>query len=263
MKLTVSAIQFNPKEGDLGFNLNKIGGLVGRAKKEGAGLAVLPEISDIGYNFEEIKRHASKIPNVATNAISKIARENGISIVAGTAEKKDGGIYNVAILFNRSGALVAIYRKTHLCPIPPINETSFFKRGDEFVTADSDGYKLGMTICYDCRFPEIFRQLAIGGAQIVACPTAFPYSRIEELEICLKARAIENQYFIVSANHVGTNGQVKLGGRSMIIHPDGKILAQGALAEEEVVTAQIDLDDVAKTRLARPIFSERRTDLYG
>lgn len=262
MKLTIAAIQFNPQSGKIQHNLKEIERLVENAVKAGTELIVLPEICDIGYDLRFIKKLAEAFPNSSSKRISGLASKFKVIIIAGLAEKRVGKIFNTAVAFDNNGNISAKYRKVHLCTIPPINELSVFTAGEDISVSEIAGVKIGFSICYDIRFPELYRKLAVGGAQIVVMPTAFPKSRIEQLEICMRARAIENQFFIVSANHCGKSGDIELGGRSMIVGPEGQILAVADVDTEEVITAQIELDDISKVRKEKPVFTGRRPEVY-
>lgn len=262
MKITVSAIQFKPRAGDIGFNLKKIRDLAEKAVSEGAGLIVLPEICDIGYDLKLIKELAEGFPNQSTETILELAAKHGVSIVAGLAERRKEGIFNTAVIYNGEGREIAKYDKTHLCAIPPINEPALFCQGSSLVITEVEEVKIGITICFDIRFPEIYRKLALSGAEMIVHPTAFPKSRIEQMEICARARTIENQFFAVAANSCGTVGGIELGGRSMIAGPEGMILAKASDDKEEIITASIDLSLIEKTRKERPVLSRRRPELY-
>lgn len=263
MKIRISSVQFHPTVGDIDGNLKKIALMVNRAAKAGSKLVVLPEICDIGYELKAIAGHARTFPNESTETLSDIARSNNVAIVAGLAEKKSEGLFNASVVFDATGKIVAKYYKTHLCPIPPLNEPTVFKYGP-FISDVTDvaGLKLGLTICYDIRFPEVYRKLAVAGAQVIANPSAFPRMRVEQLEICVRARAIENQIFMVSSNFCGTVGGLELGGRSMVVDPNGGILAKANETDEEIVTADVDLDEIERSRKERPVFTQRRTELY-
>lgn len=262
MKITISSVQFCPLAGDTDENLGKIAGYVSRAKKEGARLVVLPEVSDIGYHLETIKRMAEPFPNRSTKRLSAIAKENGVVLVAGLAERRGEVIFNTAVVFDSDGKIVHRYDKTHLCPFPSLNEPAVFAAGSSIGTADVEGIRMGVSICYDCRFPELYRKLALQGAQIVAHPSAFPGSRIDQLEVCLRARAVEDQFFIASANFCGKIFDAKFGGRSMIIGPGGELLAKAGDTDEGVITAALDLGDMERLRNERPVLSRRRPELY-
>lgn len=261
MKVIVSAIQFNPSE-NLEKNLELIDGYIRIAAKSGSKLIVLPEICEFGYNIAAIEKHATQFPNVATKKISGLAKEYGAIIVAGLAEKRLDKLFNTAVVFGPDGGIRAKYDKTHLCKVPPFNEPSLFSHGQSFFVTDVIGIKIGIAICFDSRFPEVFRKLALMGAQIIVHPAAFPRMRIDQLELCVRTRALENQLFMITANFCGLAGSLEYGGRSMIIDPIGDIRAKAKDLEPEIITSDIDLDDVERFRKEQPIFSQRRPEIY-
>lgn len=262
MKLNIACIQFNARAGDIAHNLSKIERLVNDVAAHGAKIIVLPEICDIGYEMSEIKRLAEKFPNRSTDLFSKLAQKNKVVITTGLAEKRSDGIYNAAATFDSSGKMVAVYHKTHLCKIPPFDESAELKPGSKIFVKEIEGIRLGFSICYDIRFPEIYRKLADEGAQIVLHPTAFPRLRIDQFEVCARARTIENQFFFASANFCGKVGSVELGGRSMIVAPNGLILKKASETDEEIVTAEVDLSEVERQRREVPVYTCRRPEIY-
>lgn len=262
MRCTVSAIQYNPVVGDIAGNLGRMADLVGRAVNQGAELVVLPEICDIGYDLDRIKDLAEGLPNRSSGRFCEIARDNKIILVAGMAERRRGSIYNTAVVFGPGGDIISVYDKTHLCPIPPIDEPGIFKPGSKISVIEVAGIRIGITICYDIRFPEVYRKIALDGAQIILHPTAFPRVRIEQLEICCRTRALENQLFIISADHCGFAGKIEMGGRSMIVGPEGDIRASANETEETIVLEIIDLADIDYFRKNRPIIFRRRPEIY-
>lgn len=262
VKLTLAVIQFHAEEGDREKNLQRLDLLMKTASAKGAKLILLPETCDLGYDLERIPHLAEPFPNRTTTTFSEIARRYGISIVAGLVERRGEKIFNTAVVMDPHGEIVAQYDKSHLCPIPPIDERAIFEAGNRLVVADILGTRIGITICYDIRFPEIYRKLALNGAQIIVHPTAFPRSRIDQFEVCLRTRAIENQIFIMAANQSGKGSAFEFGGHSMIVGPSGEILAKAGDTEEEVISATVDLDEIEKVRREKPVITQRRPELY-
>ena len=262
MFMKIAAIQFNAVAGEISRNLAKIEGLVNDAAARVANLIVLPEICDIGYEMGQVVKLAEAFPNRTTDFLGELARKNNVIITAGLAEKKIDGIYNAAVTFDTSGNVAAAYHKTHLCRIPPFDEPKVFRSGSKIFVKEVEGLKLGFSICFDIRFPEVYRKLATEGAQIVLHPTAFPRSRIEQFEICARARTIENQFFFVSANLCSHSGGVEFGGCSMIVAPNGLVLKKASEIEEDIVIAEVDLSEVERQRRDVPVYSCRRPELY-
>lgn len=262
MQITVAAIQFHPIEGDRAENLRRLEPFIAQAVAKGARLILLPETFDFGYDLDIIKRLSESFPNHSTATLSAMARQYNIAIIAGLPERRGKDLFNTALVFDTQGKVVAQYDKTHLCPIPPIDESACFTAGGSLVVTDILGIRLGITICYDIRFPEVYRKLALGGAQLIVHPTAFPLSRIEQFEILLRARAIENQLFILSANQCGKGSTLEFGGHSMMVGPSGEVLARAGDNEEMVILAAIDLDEIEQIRREKPVITKRRPELY-
>lgn len=262
MKIIISAIQFEPKVGDLEGNLKKAGILAKQARGEGVKIAVLPEICDVGYDPKQIHKLATSFPNNATEGFANIACENSMILLVGMAEKRGDNFFNTSVLFDSNGKIVAQYDKSHLCPIAPFNEPAIFKPGSEFITKKVEGVTLGLSICYDIRFPEIYRKLMSMGAQVVLHPTAFPKIRTAQFEMYASVRAMENQFFFAAANGCGNPAGIELGGNSIIAGPTGEILARAPTNTEAAITAEIDLSDIEKIRREFPVISQRRPEIY-
>jgi len=168
-------------------------------------------------------------------------------------------VYNTLVWYSPEGELAGSYRKVHL--FSPTREDEFFIAGDEVKTVRTGEATTGGLLCFDIRFPEIARRLVLEGAQILYVAAQFPHPRAEHWEILLRARAIENQVWVVAANRVGKSGELEYFGKSMIIDPWGEIVAAEDEEREAVVTERIDLDKVDRVREMIPC--RRRSDLYG
>lgn len=165
LPITVAVVQFCPQEGRLTENLQRLTQFIDQAAAKKANLVLLPEICDLGYNLDIIQRHAESFPNRSTETLAAVAQQHGIILIAGLAERRGKNIFNTAVMFDQQGRLIARYDKTHLCPIPPANEQTCFQAGDAFTLTTVLGVRMGMTICYDVRFPEIYRKLALDGCR--------------------------------------------------------------------------------------------------
>jgi deaminated glutathione amidase len=176
-------------------------------------------------------------------------------------------VFNTSVLFDRAGQLVATYRKIHLFDADPpggvpSRESFVFAPGDEVVTADTEFGRVGLTICYDVRFPELFRQLVVGGATIVFVPAAFRFETGKDhWDVLLRARAIEDQAFVVAAAQWGTWGppgrERRNYGNSMVVDPWGRVVAR-ASDGVGVTVAELDLGEVARVRESLPALRHRR-----
>jgi predicted amidohydrolase len=187
--------------------------------------------------------------NEELEVILRLSREREIVIVAGVAEKSEG-FYNSAVVVHR-GEIIGIYRKNLLFPLT--REKELFKPGDKLEVFDTPLGKLGIILCYEVRFPELAKRLMKKGAEIIAVPAEFPKQRIEHWKTLLRARAIENQLFVAGVNCVG--GDLDYGGNSMLIDPEGRILAEGGIYQE-ILMCDIDLNEVQKTREKLPFLKD-------
>lgn len=261
--MKVAAAQISCALGDFDANLRKIRDFASRAKKSGANLVVFPEMSDTGYSMPVIQKHARPWKNGAVNELQKIARENSITIVAGLSEREGDSIFNSQVLVDSKGEVLAKYRKTHLVTAAPLDERVCFSPGNEFVTSKLGDFNVGLSICYDLRFPEMSRALVVKhGANVIVNSSAWPVVRAEHLRILAVARAVENQSYFIVANRIGTDDGVTLCGGSLIVDPGGKILAVGAPDREELIEAEISDDVIDEVRNRVPAFAHRRPELY-
>jgi predicted amidohydrolase len=234
-----------------------------QAKEDGVELIVFPEIADIGYSMPVIRNHAKPWTEGAVPAIQKMAKEFSLIVVSGVSERADAVIYNSQVFIDAEGAMVATYRKTHLFALPPNDERTCFAPGHVFASAAAGGFRFGLSICYDLRFPEVYRALAIEhGANVLVISSAWPFPRLEHLRTLAVARAIENQSYVILANRVGVDDGVKCCGISAIIDPYGITLASASTDREELIEAEISKEAITAVRDKIPLFAHRRRDLY-
>ena len=268
-KFMAAAIQFCANE-DKDRNLKLAGPFIDTAVEKGADVVVLPELFNCCGHTEVMVRNAEKIPGYTTNILSDKARQHGIYIVCGSIFEKAGEnkVYNTSVIVGRNGEVLAKYSKIHLfdVDIPDkirYKESEHVLAGQRIVTADMGPVKAGLSICYDLRFCELFRALALQKVKIIFIPSAFTATTGEfHWEPLIKARAIENQVFIVAANQIGTSpNNITCYGNSMIVDPWGRVLAK-AEDNENIITAEIDLDLLNEVRTEIPLLEHRRTDLY-
>jgi len=270
--IRVSCIQFEPQIGAVAANTARAAELVRAAAAEGSGLIVLPELASTGYVFEtqeEAATLAEPVPDgPTTRAWATLAAELGIHLVAGIAEKAGGALYNAAVIVGPEG-YIGTYRKAHLWD----RENLFFARGDlGFPVFDTALGKVGVAICYDGWFPETFRQLALGGAEIVCIPTNWvpmpdqPAGEAAMANTLHRAAAHSNGLFIACADRVGTERGQPFEGQSLIIGPKGWPLAGPASRDRtEILSAVVDLAEAGAKDLNRfnSLLRDRRTDIYG
>jgi predicted amidohydrolase len=261
--MRIAAAQISCALDDIDANLRKIRDFAARAKESGADLVVFPEMVDTGYSMPVIKECAQPWTKGAVPQLQRIAKELSIAIVAGVSDRDGDLIYNGQAFIDRGGSTIAKYRKTHLVTAAPLDERPVFTARDQFVSCKIDNFTAGMAICYDLRFPEIWRKLAVEqNTNLFVISSAWPWVRIEHLRIFALARAIENQCYLVVANRVGTDDGVTLCGSSVIIDPHGAILAGASVDREEIIYADISKDALDLTRERIRVFNHRRPDLY-
>lgn len=257
-QITCSAIQFNVSLGDIDANLNKASAALKRAAARGAKLAVLPEMWSCGYDYRNLKELAAQTPRVLERVQAECDTLNLVS-VGSLPELHDGTIYNTAYVIDR-GELIDSYRKLHL--FSTMREDQFLGAGDKALVVDTSVGRLGIAICYDLRFPELFRKLALDGAEIICIPAEWPKPRQEHWQTLLRARAIENQLFIIASNCCGIQDKLDFFGLSQLISPLGNLLAVAGEVATELV-ADFDFSEMEKYRAQIKTLSDRRPDIYG
>jgi len=245
--MKIAAAQISCALGDFNANLRKVRDFAELAKKSGAELIVFPEMIDTGYSMPVIQEHAKKWSDGAVPDLRKIAKEISIGIVAGISDRDGNSIFNAQVLVNALGEVVAKYRKTHLVTAPPLDERVCLSPGNEFVGCKVGKFTIGLSICYDLRFPN---------------SSAWPVVRAEHLRILALARAVENQSYFIIANRVGTDDGVTFCGSSTIVDPSGAILAAASPDREELIQAEISEQVIADVRNRVTVFAHRRAELY-
>jgi omega-amidase len=261
-RLMISLLQMDIVLGEPERNFEKLANLLDDAisSEPKPDVIVFPEMWNTGYALEQIQQLADEDGERTKQFISAFCQKHRVHIIAGSiAEKKAGEVRNTVYVFNRSGELTSNYSKIHLFRL--MDEEKFLTSGETIGKVDIEGIPAGVMICYDIRFPELARTLALDGAKILFVPAEWPHPRLHHWRTLLMARAIENQMFVVSCNRVGTSGSTHFFGHSLIIDPWGEIIAEGA-EHEEIVTAALDLAEVDKVRGRIPVFEDRRPELY-
>lgn len=224
-------------------------------------VVLLPELWDIGYYPKPLPDYADENGESARRLLCALARERHVNIVGGTVAARLGGrVCNAGYVCDREGNLVAEYRKTHL--FSPAHEGHAFAAGDALTTFTLDGVVCGALVCYELRFPEVARTLALRGARVLFVAAAWPTVRIEPWQVLNQARAMENQAFVAAANGSGAfaNG-VELGGCSLLLDPVGEVMARAG-KRGAVIAADCDLCALERVRALMPTFDDRRRELY-
>jgi predicted amidohydrolase len=261
--MKIAAAQIACVLGNVAANIAKMREICARAKTEGVDLILFPEASDTGYSMPVIRDLAKPWTEGAVPALQEMAKEFSLTIVAGVSERDGDRVYNTQAFIDPNGEIVASYRKTHLFVLAPNDESSCYAPGDQFVRVESGGFNFGLSICYDLRFPEVCRALALEhGANVLLVSSAWPLPRVEHLRALSIARAIENQCYLVLANRTGVDAGVTCCGMSAIIDPSGVVLASASGDLEELLIADVSSEVIAAVRNKIPVFANRRTDLY-
>jgi beta-ureidopropionase len=259
----VAAIQMAMKVGDKKSNLNKGLTMIKAAAQKGSKMILLPELFTTEYFawWRDTKYfdYAEPIPGPTTARVGELARRLSVYVVAPFYEKEGPGMYyNSAVLIGPKGEIIGRQRKMHIPAVKSLEKLYFQPAEPNFPVFPIKYGRVGICICYDRLFPEVCRALALNGAEIIFVPiagTIFP--KVSTLD----TRALENVLFVVAANKVGEEDGHRYTGGAMIVNPEGKTIAQGG-TEEEIVMADIDLEDVEKARKAFPYFRDRRPELY-
>jgi predicted amidohydrolase len=268
--LRVAAVQLN-STADPAANLDVADRLTRAAAADGASVIVLPEKWTAMGSDEQLRAAAEPLGGPAVQWARSLARELAVDLIAGSIVERVEGrdkLANTCVHVDPHGDLKAVYRKLHMFDVQVAGrvyrESDLEDAGEELVLSQSaDGVELGLSICYDLRFPELYRILAVRGALIFPLPAAFTLATTRDhWETLLRARAIENQAFVIAANQIGEHpGGNRSGGRSMIVDPWGIVLAQAPDSEGHIV-AELDLQRLAQIREQLPSLANRRADAY-
>ena len=269
--MRAAAIQINSTN-DVERNLEVADHQVRAAAADGARLIVLPEKWSVLGTGDDLRAHAQPLDGPAISWACATARELGVDLVAGSiSERVDGEdkLRNTSVHVGPDGEIAAVYRKLHLFDVE-VDGTRYAESEHEepgdgpVLTATADGVEIGMTVCYDVRFPELYRGLALRGARILTVPAAFTLATTRDhWEVLLRARAIENQSFVIAPNQIGEHPPGnRSGGRSMIIDPWGLVLAVAPDKETHVI-ADLDMDLLAGVRERLPALRHARPELLA
>lgn len=262
MKIAVA--QISCSLGDVEANLSKVRNFSQRAKEAGAELILFPEMTDTGYSMPVIQKHATHWKTGFVPGLQQIARDHSIAVVVGVSERAGESIYNSQVLVDANGDIIAKYRKTHLYAVAPVEEHTCFAPGDSFASFALGDLRFGFSICYDLRFPELYRKLATErhvGAFLLS--SAWPFPRDEHFRVLAQARAIENQSYLIVSNRVGKDDDLWFCGNSAIIDPRGVVIASASADREELIHAGASGELVQSVRCRMQSLGHRRQDLYG
>jgi predicted amidohydrolase len=269
--LSVAVVQLNAGD-DKDANIEAALDSIDRAAATGARLVVLPETWTYMGPDEGVAAAGEPIPGPLTELLAERARRHGIYLHAGSFYESAPGeprAFNTTVVFDPTGEIIARYRKIHLFDVDLAGDASYRESatvapGDEIITVAIDGVTVGLTICYDLRFPELFRILALRGAEVIVVPAAFAMATGKDhWGVLLRARAIENTAYVVAPNQLGVHPPGRwCYGRSLIVDPWGIVLAQ-ALDLPTVITATLDMAHLREVRRQVPSLANRMPDRYA
>ena len=261
--MKIAIVQAALQQSQVAENFQTIQALMEEATTNQPDVIVLPELWNTSFLPEDVKERADKDGKVSRQFLSQFAKNYQVNVVGGSVANKRGDkLFNTAYVYNRQGQEIATYDKAHL--FSPAKENGYFEAGEASVTFELDGVKCGIVTCYDLRFPEWVRALALADAQIVFAPAAWPEVRNLHWDTLGRARAIENQLFVVSANSrgpVNEDEEALYGGHSAIIDPWGAYVVTPDL-QVGVKYGEVDLSVIEGIRSSINVFNDRRPDIY-
>lgn len=260
MRLALAQITCDP--GQVDHNVHRIVDLIATAAGQGCDAIVFPEMSDTAYHMPTILTTASSWDGAVFHTIANAAARMRIVVFVGLSERDGANIFNSVAVIGTNGQLIAKYRKTHLIKVDPVFEHQFITPGDSATICTVGGFRIGLMICYDIRFPELARRLTLDGADILIVPAAFPAARINHWEILARARAIENQVYVAAVNRVGTDSGLTFGGNSRLFDPSGVPLAVGNEHDEGLLIGEIQTSRLMEVRDGLRVLQDRRPELY-
>jgi predicted amidohydrolase len=263
--LRLGLVQMDAILGVVKANLERALGYVQEAKQNQVDILCFPELFSTGYNpallGDRYYALAEPVSGPTIQRLARAARENGLHIVAPIVLEKSvpGVIHNAAVVLGGDGQNLGSFSKVHL----PFSERLYFRAGDEYPVFETDFGKLGIMICYDAGFPEVARLLALQGAEIILAPCAFRKADKHMWDIYFRARALENTFFVAATNRVGQEGDLHLFGSAVVSNPTGILLAESPEDQENLLVADVDLEEVRAFRARMPFLRDRRPELYG
>ncbi|MDM8549083.1 carbon-nitrogen family hydrolase [Desulfobacterales bacterium HSG2] len=256
--LKAGIIQFDVKLGDIASNIDTASEGIEFLGSKNADMALLPEMWSCSFDNERLGDHAGETPAILEK-LSRAAVGNNIIIAGSLPEASGGDIFNTLYVIDKDGSLAGSYRKVHRFSLT--EENNYFSAGTRNVVCETSVGPVGLMICYDLRFPELCRSLALKGALVVIVPAQWPLVRVRHWNALLQARAIENQLFMVAANRCGDESDLKFGGHSQIVSPLGNVLA-GTGPQPDTFCAELDFQELEEYRKTIPCLEERMPDAY-
>jgi omega-amidase len=257
--LVAGCYQFQIDSGEVEANLNRVERSLPWFQERGCELLVLPEMWSCGFVYRQLPDMAGRTPQVL-GAMRLWAGRHGMVLVGSLPEAVGDAIYNTAYVVDANGEVAGSYRKMHLFSLH--GEDRHFGRGMQPLVCSTQVGRIGAMICYDLRFPELARRLALDGAELLCVPALWPTGRIEHWSILLRARAIENQLFVIGCNGSGKEGRLTMGGKSALISPIGHTVAEAGGMEERLIVS-LNLHEMGDFRKLIPCVTDRFPAGYG
>lgn len=259
--MRIAAVQLSCTPGDIRGNMQTLAAYARQGADQGCRLLLFPEISDIGYDLSHIARRGRTAWPEVRDTLLRLAQATGVILVCGVCIADTTGLANGLVAFGTDGRILATYRKSHLLQAPGADESRVFTAGNELVCLDVDGIRFGLSICYDLRFPELFRAQMQAGCSVLLLSSAWPKARRDIWRTLTAARAVENQCWLLGANQCGKQGAFPFGGHSVFVGPAGETTALGE--EEGLLTGDIIMEQQNAIRSAIPALTHIRTELYS
>lgn len=256
--IKVGVSQFDVTIGDLESNFIIACDNIHTLGDQGAEVVVLPEMWSCGFDNESLSTHAEKTPFILEN-LSQISNKYNMVIIGSLPECFKGNIYNTIYVVDRTGDISGSYRKIHLFSLT--QEDRYFSAGNRAVVCNTGVGPIGLMICYDLRFPELCRALTLNSAQIIAVSAQWPLSRIDHWDVLIKARAIENQVFIIASNRCGKDPDIEYGGHSQVVSPNGTLLTNAKNENCSLIT-ELNFKDLTDFRQTIPCLEDRSIEAY-
>lgn len=260
MKLTISLAQIDIAFGKPLENLAKVRHYAAQAAQRGSDWLILPELWSTAYDLTNAANHATPTNAGIFAEIAALAKEHDLHIIGSCLSTLDSNKFGNTLTWHRpNGDIAATYSKLHLFRL--MDEHQYLTAGDTPQLVETEWGNVGLGICYDLRFPELFRHYALAGATMMILPAEWPHPRRMHWRTLLRARAIENQMFLIACNRVGEGGGNQFFGHSAIIDPWGETIIEGG-EQEMLLTADIDFGRLPNVRAKIPIFTDRRPEVY-
>ena len=260
MVLRISLAQMDVLLGEPDENLAKARDMTARAAERCSDIIIFPELWSTGYDLGNAAAYSTPTNKGIFAEMSSLASEYSIHVSGSCLSLLGPDEFgNTAVFLDPDGKILGEYTKIHLFRL--MDEHKYLSAGDRLTIVDTPWGKAGLAICYDLRFPELFRSYALAGARVVFLPAEWPHPRLTHWQILVRARAIENQVYVVGCNRVGSSKDIHFCGHSCVIAPWGEIVIEAG-EDEELLTVEIDMGEVDQVRSSIPVFADRRPEIY-